>query len=255
RRALGFPNHFIFGTAHYSGTSLEVLAATWVPSEPVDPEADSVQEVVSRSTASLVDQENDPAASLSPGDDTLGGTSGAGPRPAGAGDNLTAKDIKKYNKIVVYSTATYSMIHLEHLLQLYLLMRQTRFSADEYKKEIMKHSNALIKELSKEAPDIYRWPPPPLPDTDQGSSASKRPRLDDVTEAEDSMSVDEYDDFDSGSDQEEPDSASDVDRERGVAGGSYVQTVTGDVATYTIKNYAYGGDVAAGIIGDPYIAQ
>ncbi|KAG8726029.1 hypothetical protein FRC11_000983, partial [Ceratobasidium sp. 423] len=33
RRALGFPKHFVFGTAHHSRTVLEVLAATWVPSE------------------------------------------------------------------------------------------------------------------------------------------------------------------------------------------------------------------------------
>ncbi|KAG8686296.1 hypothetical protein FRC11_009190, partial [Ceratobasidium sp. 423] len=257
RRALGFPNHFIFGTAHHSETTLEVLAATWVPSEPVDPRADSLQDVDRQSAAPPVDQEDDPAGSLSLKGYTTGGTSGAGPKLAGAGDNLTAKDIKKYNKIVVYSIATYSMMQVEDLLQLYLLMRQTRFSADEYRTEIKKRGKARINELSVEAPDIYRWPPPPLPDTDRGSrtSASKKRRLDDLPEAQDSMSVDEYDDSDSGSDQEEADSASDVDCKHGVTGNSYVHTVTGDVGTYTIKNYAYKGDVGAGIVGDPYIVQ
>lgn len=37
RRALGFPNHFVFGTAHHSTTILDVFAATWnVPEEGQD---------------------------------------------------------------------------------------------------------------------------------------------------------------------------------------------------------------------------
>ncbi|KAG8699706.1 hypothetical protein FRC11_013543, partial [Ceratobasidium sp. 423] len=78
RRALGFPNHFVFGTAHHSKIFLEVLAATWVPSEPVDPGADSVQEVDPQSASPPVDHENDPAGNSSLRGDTAGGTSRAG---------------------------------------------------------------------------------------------------------------------------------------------------------------------------------
>ncbi|KAG8701418.1 hypothetical protein FRC11_012186, partial [Ceratobasidium sp. 423] len=257
RRALGFPNHFVFGTAHHSQVFLEVLAATWIPSEPVDSGVDSKQEVDPQTAAPPLDQENDPAAHSSLRGGTTGGASRAGQNLADEGANLTAKDIKKYNEIVVYSIAKYSMRLVEDLLRLYLLMRQTRIFAYEYKAEIAERSKALIKELSEEAKDIYQWPPPPLPEPDQGScsTTSKRPRTDTLPEEEDSMSVDEYDDSDSGSDQEEPDSASDVGCKHGVAGNGYVHTVTGDVATYTIKNYAYEGNGGAEIVGDPYIAR
>ncbi|KAG8701419.1 hypothetical protein FRC11_012187, partial [Ceratobasidium sp. 423] len=186
------------------------------------------------------------------------GTSRAGQKFTDTGANLTTKDIKKYNKIAVYSIAKYSMVNVDHLLRLYLLMRQTRISACEYKEEIMERSKALIKELSKEAKDIYQWPPPPLPELDRGSRSTtpKRPRVDDVSEKEgDSMSIDEYDDSDSGSDQEELDSAGDVSCRHGVIGNGYVHTVTGDVATYTIMNYAYKGNAGAEIVGDLYITQ
>ncbi|KAF8595583.1 hypothetical protein BDV93DRAFT_528579 [Ceratobasidium sp. AG-I] len=42
RRAFGFPDHYVFGTAHHSTTTLEAFAATWeMPAKRKAPESDS----------------------------------------------------------------------------------------------------------------------------------------------------------------------------------------------------------------------
>ncbi|KDN39877.1 hypothetical protein RSAG8_08528, partial [Rhizoctonia solani AG-8 WAC10335] len=130
RRALGFPNHLVFGTAHHTRTVLEVLAATWVPSdEPVNPGAHSAEESNTKSAVPPVGQVNDPSGNSSRGGDAVGGESGAGKTVADAHTNLKIKDIKKHNKVVVYTIATYAMSNILDLLELYLLMRRAR---DDY---------------------------------------------------------------------------------------------------------------------------
>ncbi|KDN39272.1 hypothetical protein RSAG8_08907, partial [Rhizoctonia solani AG-8 WAC10335] len=95
RRAFGFPNHFVFGTAHHSRTVLEVLAATWVRSdEPVDTGAPS-QEANTKNVVPPENQSNDPSGNLSRGDDPASDPPKTGEGVADVNANLTIKDIKK----------------------------------------------------------------------------------------------------------------------------------------------------------------
>ncbi|KAG8731514.1 hypothetical protein FRC11_003941 [Ceratobasidium sp. 423] len=304
RRELGFPNHFVFGTAHYSRHMLEVLAATWVPSDkPAHPGADLMQEMDPQSVAPLVARENEPAKSLQPGDDSVDQEPRTGEKLADADTNLTvpgspfafplslllttnrvfyglslsatsspytfalhsisrdltltAEDIKKHDKvlfespgprslidvmqIVVYSIAKYSMFNIQGLLQLYLLMRQTGILAHQYKEEIEKLSYARLMELLRDAKEIYQWPPPPLPESNMGSTRSttpKRKKMDDQIDAMDNMSIDPDDSFDSESDSEELNSFSDADGPYTATGdGSYA--VTGNGLSYVSPAFLY----------------
>ncbi|CUA78003.1 hypothetical protein RSOLAG22IIIB_12970 [Rhizoctonia solani] len=241
RRALGFPNHFVFGTADHSQTSLEVLAATWVPSD--EPVERATQEANVENVVPPAGQVNGPSGSSLQVGDTTGDIP---PTVEKAGDktaDLTIEDIKKYNKIVIYKIGVYEMSCIESLLRLYLLMRTTRILAQQYKDEIKKFSLARILELSKEAGDIYKWPPPPL------VASAKRKRLNDwcgesgsmAEESEDGMSDDQEDGSDSSSDSEKLDS---------LRSDAPTYVITGEVATYTLKNYAYETNAGACAVDD-----
>ncbi|CAE6474060.1 unnamed protein product [Rhizoctonia solani] len=238
RRALGFPNHIVFGTAHHSRTVLEVLAATWVPSdEPVNTEA-LAQEAKTNSPVPSAGQANDLPVNSPRGGDGVGSDFETGETVTDAHTTLTVKDIKKYNKIVVYTIATFPMSNTESMLDLYLFMRLTRTLAEQYKDEIEKDDGAQISQLSEEAGDIYKWAPPPL------QPSRKRQRSDAWGSQLSSTDEKEDDDFYSKSDLEELDSLSDVN-----PGPS--RTITGEVGTYTLKNYAYRED-AGHNSGNPY---
>ncbi|KAH7334261.1 hypothetical protein B0J17DRAFT_631064 [Rhizoctonia solani] len=225
--SIGFTNHFVFGTAHHNRVILEMLAATWVPSD--EPGAAPLN------TVPTMGEGSDLAGSLSTGGDATSGEPRTPERVAGSNTELTTEDIIKYNKVAVYSIATYSMQDVESLLVLYLLMRQTRILVRQYKQEIRRDGSNRIKQLTRAAGDIYKWPPPPLSESNRGfTTSSKQRELDDVSE-EDSMSVDQYDISESRSDFEELESLSDTGRTR---------TVIGEVATYTVRNYAYHGGAA-----------
>ncbi|CAE6496468.1 unnamed protein product [Rhizoctonia solani] len=215
RRALGFPSHLVFGTAHHSRTVLKVLAATWVPSdELVNPGARSTQEANTKSAVPSVSHGNDPPVNSSSGDDAVGGNFITGDAITDAHTIRSIQNIKRYNKIVVYTIATFSMSNTESMLDLYLLMRLTRTLAQQYKGETEKDDGARISQLSEEAEDIYKWAPPPLqPSRKRQSLDAWSSQLSSTTEEEeyDIMSVDQSDDFDSKSDLEELDSLSDVD--------------------------------------------
>ncbi|KDN36855.1 hypothetical protein RSAG8_10553, partial [Rhizoctonia solani AG-8 WAC10335] len=229
RRVLGFPNHLVFGTARHTRTVLEVLAATWVPSdEPVGPGAYSGQETNTKSAVPSVGRVDDPSGNSSRGSNAAGGETGIGKTAVDVNTNLTIEDIKKFNKIVVYTIATYSMSAIEDLLELYVLMRHTRTLAQEYKREITGDVRARIRQLSKERTD--EW----------GS------QLDSTAEEEneDIVPVDQGDDSDSMSDSEELDSLSDAGPTRAITGEL-------EVGIYTLKNYAYEGDAGNSGIGDP----
>ncbi|CAE6432165.1 unnamed protein product [Rhizoctonia solani] len=240
RRALGFPNHLVFGTAHHSRTVLEVLAATWVPSnEHINSEAPLAQEANTSSIQPPVGQANDPLVNSSQGGDAVGDDYETGETAMDAHTTLTIQDIKKYNKIVVYTIATFSMSHAESVLDLYLLMRLTRILAQQYKEEIENSDGTLISQLSEEAEDIYKWAPPPLqPSRKRQKSDAWSSQLSSTVEEEqdDIMSVDQDEDFDSRPDSEELDSLSDAEP-------GPTRTITGEVGTYTFQNYAYKGDV------------
>ncbi|CUA68290.1 hypothetical protein RSOLAG22IIIB_07818 [Rhizoctonia solani] len=243
RRALGFPNHFVFGTAHYSRTTLEVLAATWVPSDELaesgarsqeragpgdqdvsenpSPEADTAsstlktgEEVKIENPIAPGDGAGDPSENSPRGDDARSSKPKTGEKTVDADINLSIKEIKKYNKIVIYSIAKYDMTATQDILQLYLLMRQTLVLAQQYRNEMIEDSVGLINQLINEAGEFYEWPPPPHPKSDRGT---KRPRTGSEcsnpfgpTPENDSMSVDPCDDSNCESDREELESP-DVD--------------------------------------------
>ncbi|CUA77941.1 hypothetical protein RSOLAG22IIIB_12926 [Rhizoctonia solani] len=245
RRGPGFPNHLVFGTAHYNEIILEVLAATWVPSdEPVKPEGQSAQEANIESTVLPAGQVNDPLANSLQVDNT---TPTAVEEVADENAKLTIEDIKKYNKIVVYKVNTYDMSDIGSLLRLYLLMRQTRIIAQQYADEIKKFGVARVLQLSNEAEDIYKWAPPPL----SGSAKRKRPNdwrgePGSLTEELEGMMSDQSDESGSRSDSEECDSFGDI---------APTHTISGQVAAHTLKNYARETNRGACVVGDPCIAQ
>ncbi|KEP49707.1 hypothetical protein V565_094670 [Rhizoctonia solani 123E] len=247
RRAFGCPNHFIFGTAHYSRT-LEVLAATWVPSdEPTNPGA-SPQEADTKMAAPPQIPANDPLGN-SLGNTTSGAPkNSAGEEVADVNTKLTIEQIKKHNKIVVYSIGTYDMREPEDILQLYLLMRQTRALAQQYKNEIMQ-STDRVWELFTEIKDIYRWPPPPRPKSDRGS---KKRKLDDGRGGQlphmpenTSMSIEPYENSDDSGSQ------SDLEELESLGNAGSMQRIVGEVASYTLMNYAHNEDAGACVSGSP----
>ncbi|EUC57879.1 hypothetical protein RSOL_232790, partial [Rhizoctonia solani AG-3 Rhs1AP] len=225
RRAYGFPDHFVFGSAHYDQTTIEVVAATWVPSaEPVHPAARSQE----AKTASAVPPEdakaNPPGNSLQEGDTT------SSPPKAG-------------KEIVVFSIAKYDMTAVQEMLQLYLLMRHTLTLVGKYKGEIVKDRHARVFELLKEAKEFYRWPPPPPhPRSDKGTErqrtgGSESNSFASVSERQsDGMSIEPYEDSDCNSDSEELEPSNDAGPTR---------RIVGEVASYTLRNYANEEDAEA----------
>ncbi|KEP46295.1 hypothetical protein V565_206980 [Rhizoctonia solani 123E] len=258
RRAYGFPNHFVFGSAHYSRTIIEVLAATWVRSdEPADPRARS-QEAKTASAVPTEDQKTSPPGNLLQESDATSSLAKTSEEAMGANTNLTIQDIGKYNKvlpinwfmtglltraqIVMYSIATYNMAVTEDMLQLYLLMRHTLTLAQQYKGEIEGDKDARVRELMKEAKEFYEWPPPPRPQSNRGTKR-KRTRSSEsnsfasVSERQsDGMSIEPYEDPDCSSDSEELEPSNDAGPTRRIAG---------EVASYTVRNYAYEEDAEA----------
>ncbi|KDN37447.1 hypothetical protein RSAG8_10182, partial [Rhizoctonia solani AG-8 WAC10335] len=253
RRAYGFPDHFVFGTAHYSRTIIQVLAATWVPSdEPANPGAPP-QDVKTGGAIPPEDQENNPPGnSLQEGDMTSSPPKTV-EEVTGANTSLTIKDIKKYNKIAMYSIALYNMKGAEEMLQFYLLMRHTLALAEQYKDEIVGDKYDRVRQLLKEAKEFYKWPPPPRPPSDRGTKrqrtgGSKYNRsLPSVPEAKiDDMSIDPYEDSDYSFDSEEPEPPNDA----GPMG-----RIAGEVASYTLRNYAYEEDAEACSLGNSHSAR
>ncbi|KEP45135.1 hypothetical protein V565_313450 [Rhizoctonia solani 123E] len=249
RRAYGFPNHFVFGSAHYSRTTIEVLAATWVRSDEfADPGARS-QGAKTASAVSPEDPKTNPADnSLQQGDRTSRPPK-TGKENTDANASLTIKDIKKYNKIVMFSIAKYDMTAVENMLQLYLLMRHTLTLAQQYADEVEKDRHIRVRELMKEAKEIYDWPPPPRPKPDEGMKRQRTgrsnfsPAFSATPESKrDDMSIEPYDDSNYSSDSEELEPPNDT--------GPLLR-VAGEVASYTLRNYAYEEDAVTCNFGDP----
>ncbi|KEP48964.1 hypothetical protein V565_111410 [Rhizoctonia solani 123E] len=240
RRAYGFPDHFVFGSAHYNRTVIEVIAATWVRSdEPAGPGARS-QEAKTTSAVPAEDQKTNPPGNLLQESDTTNGPPKAGEEAMVANTSVKIEDVKKYNKIVMYSIAMYDMAAAADMLQLYLLMRHTLTLARQYKDEMAGDECARVRELKKEAKELYEWSPPPRAPSNRGtkrhhSGASKySPSLASMSEDKgNDMSIDPYDDSDYSSDSEvlEPPNAAGPERR-----------IVGEVGSYTLRDYAYEED-------------
>ncbi|EUC60788.1 hypothetical protein RSOL_365300 [Rhizoctonia solani AG-3 Rhs1AP] len=253
RRAFGFPNHFVFGTAHYLRTTIEVVAATWVRSaEPAEPAARS-QEATTMSSVLHEDQKNNPPGNSLQEGDATSSPSKTSDEVRGANTTLTIKDIKKYNKIVIYTIATYNMRKTGDMLQLYLLMRHTLALAQQYKDEIVKDGYSRVHHLMREAKEFYKWPPPPRPQSDRvakrqrtGGSSEYSKSLASVPENQHNASIDPYGDSDYSSDSEELEPPHDAGPTRKIAG---------EVASYTLKNYAYEEDAEACGFGNSHAVR
>ncbi|KEP53193.1 hypothetical protein V565_034280 [Rhizoctonia solani 123E] len=246
RRAFGCPNHFVFGTAHHSRTTLEVLAATWVPDEHAEPETRLLD--ATKNAVPAEGQENGSSGKLSRDDNTASEAPKTGEDAADVPTNLTTKEIKKYNKIVVYSIATYNLRATEGVLELYLLMRQTRALAQQYKNEITKDALGRIAGLLNEENEIYQWPPLPRPKPASDHDPKRRKYTSSLSHTldKDCMSIDPDEDFDSQSDSEELESLS---------SGGPTDRIVGEVASYTLMNYAHDEDAGACVPDYPYVAQ
>ncbi|CAE6465357.1 unnamed protein product [Rhizoctonia solani] len=276
RRAYGFPNHFVFGTVHHSRTIVEVLAATWVRSdEPANSEA-RLQKAKTANAVPPEDQRANPGGNTLQEGDTTCSLAKTGEEVTGASTstNPTTDDIQKYNKIVMYSIAkyemtaaedmlqlaqivmysiaTYNMAVTEDMLQLYLLMRHTLTLAQQYKDEIVGDKCARVRELLKKAKQFYDWPPPPRPQSNRGtkrhnSGANKyKPPLTSTSEHQgDDMSIDPCEDSEHSFDSEELEPPHNAGPTRKIAG---------NVASYTLKNYAYEEDAEACGFGNPHSA-
>ncbi|KAF8595573.1 hypothetical protein BDV93DRAFT_611346 [Ceratobasidium sp. AG-I] len=155
RRSLGFPDHFVFGTAHYSTTDLDVFAATWeVPKEEQQPTARASQQKTPSSNIPVAQQEA-----------TQGASAGVlNTRSEGKGKGLQAKvadDSKNKGQIVLYRLGTFGMDRPVEMLRLYLLMRSTRSLANQYCQEIDQCSLDRIEVQLQDLTWIYDWPAPP----------------------------------------------------------------------------------------------
>ncbi|KEP49714.1 hypothetical protein V565_094740, partial [Rhizoctonia solani 123E] len=200
RRAYGFPDHFVFGTAHYSRTVIEVVAATWVCSDETDEPVARPQEAKTASVMPLDDQNTSPPRNSFQVGDTTSSPPKAGEEALRASTSLTTEDIKKYNKIVMYSLARYNMTRAEDMMRLYLLMRYTRTLARQYAGEIEKDDYAQVHELLKKAKEFYQWSPTPRAQSNRSEPNS----FASVSERQsEGMSIDSYEDSDCNSDPEE----------------------------------------------------
>ncbi|KAG9081694.1 hypothetical protein FRC06_005438 [Ceratobasidium sp. 370] len=107
RRSLGFKDHFVFGAAHHSDTSLAVFAGGWL-------------------------------------DDTAPPAAASTSRPE--------------EKIAIYTLGTFDMASTSDILQYYLLMRDTRRLALQYKAAIDAQARKLVTDISRSQPRIHFWP-------------------------------------------------------------------------------------------------
>ncbi|KAG8753571.1 hypothetical protein FRC11_007300 [Ceratobasidium sp. 423] len=249
RRALGFTDHFVFGTAHHTRGLLDVFAATWVPSNNLKEGAGSPQQPHSQNDVPSDGQGDHPLLDLPAGGAPLGTETEVEDRSTMT-DEVEIEDIMKRDQIVVYRVKQYSMLQTIDILRLYLFMRQTRFLALKYEEVIHEHSTERITKLSQKASDSYRWPPPPRKPRSRQRSATnstgsnQRKRLKTVREEQD-LALDQSSSSDLGSDSDEPTSLSDASQTcvepTPLSGASQTRVVMGEVADYTLKDHAYNG--------------
>ncbi|KAF8595582.1 hypothetical protein BDV93DRAFT_528578 [Ceratobasidium sp. AG-I] len=152
RRALGFLDHFVFGTAHHSGAALDVFAATWeVPKEGQESTGSASQQEIPGSEAPDIAQKvvRDSFAGI------------FDMRSEGKDEGLQAETADETNndgQIVVYHLGTFNMEGPADMLRLYLLMRSTRSLADQYCEEIDRSSIDRILIQHRYSRWIYDWP-------------------------------------------------------------------------------------------------
>ncbi|KEP45799.1 hypothetical protein V565_240380 [Rhizoctonia solani 123E] len=165
RRALGFMDHFVFGTCHFNQVWLEVVAATWVS---IEDEADSVgtsRKVDNALPSTTTGQHSDMNLAL---DDAPGLHQCEGARDQSKAQDDGAKlvsDLNQRNKIAVYSLGTYSMRDL----------------ALKYRDAIITDSATRIRTVIKTNLKLFDWyNPPPKSDAQAGSKSGSSEKQTDL---------------------------------------------------------------------------
>ncbi|KAB5590209.1 hypothetical protein CTheo_6356 [Ceratobasidium theobromae] len=153
RRALGFMDHFVFGTAH-SGNRLDVFAGRW----------ESVKSPADQATGASPAEEDAPKSQATPDQkdqdttppidrrSTLGSSKKT---PSGPTSNLPKKD--KY-EIKVYQFPGYSLLSPLDMIEFYMLMRASRDLACKYAAEIFSNRYGKAYNLPVEN---CTWPADP----------------------------------------------------------------------------------------------
>ncbi|KAB5593133.1 hypothetical protein CTheo_3435 [Ceratobasidium theobromae] len=150
RRALGFPDQFVFGTAH-SDRKMEVMAGRWVRNE--------VKPLAADTTASQLGIPHDPNTSQS--------QHGFGMERK---RDQEGEQVKPEYEIAIYPLATYSANNPFSLVQLYLLMKASRKLAHQYANEMFPRiSNELLWLKVKQNP---AWPAKPPKGKDKSTTPS-----------------------------------------------------------------------------------
>ncbi|CAE6436972.1 unnamed protein product [Rhizoctonia solani] len=164
RRALGFMDHFVFGTSHHNQTLLEVVAATWVSADdkadPAQPEPEPKPEPLKKADDAF------PSIATEQNPDSKMDIDGAHDQVKTQGDLDKVKlvrDLKRRNKIAVYNLGTFDMQDSSSVLSYYLLMRNTRDLAIKYQKEITASSNIRSNYIYDANPKVFDWYNPPEP--------------------------------------------------------------------------------------------
>ncbi|CUA69759.1 hypothetical protein RSOLAG22IIIB_14113 [Rhizoctonia solani] len=212
RRALGFTDHFVFGTCHYGQIYLEVVAATWVLSDDEDNKEDSTRtprmvpppprnEKKSQLTCkvqtdnalhpTVIPKNLDKGMDIddAPGPHQLEGTHNQGKQQVD--DAKLIRDLDQRNKISVYRLGTYCTQDVDAVIAFYLLMRRARDLAMEYRKAITTTSVAHMKVIKKTNPQLFDWCN--LPPSESKSRADSKASPGSLKERKDCLSIDGLD--------------------------------------------------------------
>ncbi|KAB5587981.1 hypothetical protein CTheo_8578 [Ceratobasidium theobromae] len=150
RRALGFPDQFVFGTAH-SDLEMEVMAGRWIRKQ--------VKPLAPKTATSPLGISNDP--------NTIQSQDGFGMKRK---RDQEGEQVKPEYEIAIYPLASYSANDPFSLVQLYLLMKASRQLAYQYADEMFPR---ITKEkLWTKVEQDPAWPAKPPKGKDKSTTPS-----------------------------------------------------------------------------------
>ncbi|CUA77717.1 hypothetical protein RSOLAG22IIIB_12791 [Rhizoctonia solani] len=255
RRALGFTDHFVFGTCHYNQIHLEVVAAIWVSPDDTDNKADPARtprkvrpphnENGSQLTGKVQADNALPLTAIEKNSDKgtdvddisdlhkLEAVHIQGEQQYD--DAKLISDLNQRNKIAIYRLGTYCMEEADSMIAFYLLIRGTQALAMEYRKAIMTTSAARIQvmedaRLKLAKLKLFNWYNPP---SKSKSHAGSKAGLGSLKEQKDRPPTEGFDSHDSeidaNSDELDSDSYisdSDSDSDSALSLGGDIEEIT-----------------------------
>ncbi|KAB5589561.1 hypothetical protein CTheo_6987 [Ceratobasidium theobromae] len=164
RRALGFIDHFVFGTAH-SGNRLEVFAGRWEPVESPDQE-----------TGASPAEQDAPTQDTTPPGALESALRSSNKPPNGSTSNLPKRD--KY-EIKIYQFPEYSPLSSLDMVEYYMLMRASRDLACKYAADIFSDQYGKVHSLAVEN---CTWPGDSPRSEQKSTGGSQNPTLEIIKE-------------------------------------------------------------------------